>query len=92
MSQVNTNLEVENCTNTNESIHDTAMTRFEANNTVTNNDIVSIKECTSVCTVCIESPLNPTEFKRFTHKRTIAILFVVNLVNYMDRFTIAGFN
>ena len=56
-----------------------------------NNNLLN--DCSSICTVCLDNTLNENnvKIKRFPpHTSTIAILFVVNLVNYIDRFSIAG--
>ena len=58
----------------------------------TNNSSTLIdNDCNSICTVYLENSLNEPKLRRLPpHSSTIAILFVVNLVNYIDRFTIAG--
>jgi hypothetical protein len=52
-----------------------------------------LNECSSICTVYLDNTLKDNNVKIKSmppHISTIAILFVVNLVNYIDRFTIAG--
>ena len=48
-----------------------------------------VSECASTYTVFIENTVK-NEINTRRNKSTIAILVVVNLVNFMDRFTIAG--
>ena len=64
----------------------------------TNKDIIS--KCTSILTVCVDSNLNKKDDDNTTVKRkklrfaphclTMSILFFINLINFMDRYTIAG--
>jgi hypothetical protein len=63
----------------------------------TNKDIIS--KCTSILTVCVDSNMNKKDDDntvkrkklRFApHCLTMSILFFINLINFMDRYTIAG--
>jgi hypothetical protein len=63
----------------------------------TNKDIIS--KCTSILTVCVDINMNKKDDdKTVKHKKllsaphclTMSILFFINLINFMDRYTIAG--